>query len=478
MLIALLLALSLDDPAATPVAAGAPAATSRLTTSADATVVRKPATTHEQTAAQQAPSPFAPGVLRQAVRSTDDRPAGQARFVWRDHPSLRFGDDLLRLDFGLKIQEDWRDPGDPRPSDFETWELHRLRAGVDGEVFDNKIQFSIEREFSERDNVEESGKPKKSQWKDLWVEANISDAVQVRVGKFKIPYGLDQTSGESNQDFVNRTGGGDYLSPGRDIGAMVHGRFYGRRLNYEVGGFKQDGDNSRSSKIVGADTTIATRLTVQPFAEDSPNGAAEIGGSFATSEVSDESLLPNGLRGRTVLTEFNFFEPVFVKGTRTRWGADIDWTKGPAGARAEYMQVIDTRTDQGLGDQDLPDARYRAYYFLGSWVLTGERKTRPVEARGDGLGRGGIGAVEVAARFDRLWFDSAKGTDPPFRNSRAETILPSGEKTLTLGLTYYANKFVKIQLNGIREQLEDAERSPTLSDTPFWSTVLRFQVEL
>ena len=159
-------------------------------------------------------------------------------------------------------------------------------------------------------------------------------------------------------------------------------------------------------------------------------------------------------------------------------GVDFDWTKGPAGARAEYMFVSDTRLDQGLGDQDLPAARGRAYYVLGSWVLTGERKVRPVEPRQKGLGRGGVGAIELVARFDRLLFDSKAGVDIPFRNSRAETILPSDDKVITIGVTYYANRFVKIQLNGIREQLEDAQRSPTSSSKPFWSTVARFQVAL
>lgn len=456
MLTALLLAIILDDPAALPTPA--------------------PAEAPAPAAEQQTPNPFAPGVLRLPPAQAKDEPAGQMRLVWRDHPSLRAGR-AMRLDFGVKIQEDWRDPGD-EPTNFATWELHRARVGVDGELFDNKIQFSVEREFRERDTVESSGKPKKSQWKDVWVEANIATPFQVRVGKFKVPFGLDQTSGESNLDFINRSGGGDYLSPGRDIGAMAHGRFYKRRLNYEIGGFKQDGDNSRSGKIVGGDTTIAARLTARALAQDSPKGEAEVGGSFATTSLSDASLLPNGLRGRTVVSDYTFFDPVFVKGTRTRWGTDIDWTLGPAGARAEYMQVIDTRLEQGLGNQALPDARYRAYYVLGTWVLTGERKRRPVEAHKKGLGFGGVGALELAARFDRLWFDSEKGVDLPFRNSRAETILPSGDKVITIGLNYYANRFVKIQLNGIREQLEDAERSPTLSTTPFWSTMLRFQFAL
>ncbi len=455
MLIALLLAVTLDEPTAST---AAPAV--------DASPVAVSAPV------QQGPNPFAPGVLR---IPEDDRTAKALRFVWRDHPSLRAGRNM-RLDFSAKVQQDYRSPGDD-PVDFPEWQLHRLRAGVDGELF-RVIQFSIEREFSERETEEEAGRLQRSQWKDVYVEANFHRTFQVRVGKFKVPYGLDQVSGESNLDFINRSGGGDYISPGRDIGVMAHGRFFGRRLNYSFGGFEKDGDNSRSRRVVGGDRTYAARVTVQPFKNDSAYGEAEIGGSFATTEVSDESLLPNGLRGRTVISEYTFFDPVFVKGTRRRYGVDLDWARGPFGARAEYMLVTDQRIDQGLGDQDLPDARGRAYYVLGTWVLTGEKKVRPVEARRGGVGRGGFGAVELAVRFDRLWFDSDKGVDPPFRNSRAETIYPNGDKVLTLGVNYYVNRFMKIQMSGIREHVEDAVRSPTLSDKPFWSSILRFQFQI
>ena len=88
------------------------------------------------------------------------KPAVKAlRFVWRDHPSLRAGRNF-RLDFSVKIQEDARDPGDD-PIDFPTWELHRLRAGVDGEIF-RTIQFSIEREFSESLNNDPTRKSRRA----------------------------------------------------------------------------------------------------------------------------------------------------------------------------------------------------------------------------------------------------------------------------------------------------------------------------
>ena len=57
------------------------------------------------------------------------------------------------------------------------------------------------------------------------------------------------------------------------------------------------------------------------------------GGSVATSELSDEGFLPNGLRARTVMSQYTFFDRVFVKGNRRRYGAEIDVTHGPVGVR-------------------------------------------------------------------------------------------------------------------------------------------------
>jgi len=105
------------------------------------------------------------------------------------------------------------------------------------------------------------------------------------------------------------------------------------------------------------------------------------------------------------MTQDTFFESVYVKGHRRRWEADADWTSGPASIRSEYTWQSDDRLGQGIGDEDLPDARGQAWYVSGTWVLTGERKQRPVKAA-DPFAQGGIGAIEVAVRYERMWFDS------------------------------------------------------------------------
>jgi phosphate-selective porin OprO and OprP len=394
-------------------------------------------------------------------------PAAEVQFRWRDHPQIRTGP--LRIDFVTKFQWDARDPGD-EPSDFDTFQIHRARIGVEGELF-NRVQFAIEGELTERevDNPNPDTRDK-SAWKDVYVDGNISDALQVRAGKFKIPFGLEQLTGISNLDFVYRSLSASYLAPARDIGVALHGRFFDRGLNYWAGWFRHDGDNARSSQIDGADGTFAARVTGMPFRSIPGLEKTELGGAFTVSALENVSATPNGLRGRTVMSHFVFYEPVFVNGHRRRYEVDADWYAGPFGARAEYTHVLDSREGQGLADQDLADARGRGWYVSGAWVMTGEEKDRPVRPARR------FGAVEAAARYERLWFDSAGGEGPPLRNPRADNMLPTGQHVLSLGLNWYITRWVKLQFDTIREKPQDPERTPVAAGEAFWSSVFRFQV--
>ena len=401
------------------------------------------------------------------------------RFSWKQHPSLRYGD-IFRLDVEAKLQEDGRSTYGVVKG-LNTWEFHRNRFGIKGYVTKH-IEYEVEHEFTEKELTEKDiliGITPSSRWKDVYVNLTYVKNAQVQIGKFKVPFGLDELTGVTHNDFVYRSLGATYLAPARDIGAQVHGSFWKHGLTYATGVFQHDGDNARSKKIQGGDRTFAARITGDIFRKltTSPIGTATVGTSYAISALSDDSFQPNGLRGRTVMTQDTFYNTVFVKGRRRRWGADIDWSAGPASVRSEYTWVSDDRLGQGIGNEDLPDARARSWYVSGTWVLTGEDKKRPLKPAAP-FAQGGIGAVEVAARYERMWFDSAGGRDLPFRNSRAETIFQAGDRALTLGVNWTLNRFVKIQVNGIREHLEDPERNPVPNGAAFWSRVIRFQFVL
>ena len=433
-----------------------------------------------KTPATEVSSPDAPLDDSEQIDTGSAHPP--ARFVWKQHPSLRFGK-VLRVDFEAKFQEDGRSSyeGAPQSAGLDTFELHRNRIGIQGTVFKH-IEFEIERELTEKELTEKdiaAGLTPLSPWKDVYVNVDYLKNAQVQAGKFKVPFGLDQLTGVTHNDFVYRSLGAMYLAPARDTGAMVHGRFFTRGLNYWTGAFLHDGDNSRSKKIQGGDETFAARVTGKPFRLFSPDRVEglEVGTAITVTRVSDDSFRPNGLRGRTAMTQDTFFEPVYVKGRRWRWEGDVDWTAGPVGARAEYTHVTDQRLGQGFADDNLPDARYRSWYVSGTWLVTGETKTRPVKPAADFL-RGGVGAVEVAARYERMWFDSIGGTDLAFANPRAENILRSGERALTIGVNWTLNRFIKVQVDAVREHVEDPDRNPVPNGAAFWSRVLRLQFVL
>ncbi|HVH26627.1 MAG TPA: porin [Vicinamibacterales bacterium] len=439
-----------------------------------------------QASSQPAPRLELVTTLRQDAR---DPPAAQevgpekdaSGFVWDERPSFRFHDDI-RIDVRARFQADVRrsyDGADVRAG-LRTFELPRRRVGIEGELF-NHIEFEVEREVNARELTAVElveGLNQKTPWKDVYVDLDYVERAQIQAGRFKIPFGRDELTGIASNDFVYRSLGADYLAPGRDTGVMAHGRFFRRGLNYWGGIFRHDGDNARSKRIQGGNQTVAIRLTGTPFR---PLGAAlsnvELGVALTEGAVSADSFRPNGLRGRTVVTEDTVLSSVYVSGRRRRWEGDLEWLWGPGSVRAEYTRVSDDRLGQGVNGQDPSDARYGSWYAAVTYLLTGETKTRPVRPRAE-LFRGGIGAVEVAARYERIWYDSAGAEDVASRNPRAETIMPSGDRVLTLGVNWILNRWITLQANAIRERVEDLQRSPVPDGAAFWSRVLRIQFVL
>src|SRR5262249_28154492 len=161
------------------------------------------------------------------------------------------------------------------------------------------------KELTEKDIL--LGLTPQSQWKDVDLNYSYFKNAQFTVGKFKVPFSLDETTGVTHNDFIYRSLGAIYLAPGRDIGTMLHGSFWKHGLRYQGGVFQHDGDNARSKKIQGGGATLAGRIEFRPLRKVSPIfDAFEIGTATTFSRLSDDSFRPNGLRIRTPLTQDTF----------------------------------------------------------------------------------------------------------------------------------------------------------------------------
>lgn len=381
---------------------------------------------------------------------------GRKWFVMEDRPSLRLGD-MLRLDLTSKLDLNVRGGRDVDPDAH----MEQRRIGVEGRLFD-VIGFQIEREVGDDERP----------WRDVFVEWRKWREMRVRAGRFKVPFGLERLTSVSDLDFAHRSIATEALTPGRDTGVEVNGRFLSRAVNYRAGVFQHDGDVSRGGTDAPGGRTAAARIVGTPFAWASSPALqrVELGVSMTAGDVPQGL---NGLRARTS-NEFEAVAPVYVAGTRVRFAADAAFAQGPLSIKGEFLEARDQRKHQGLGDEDLADVVARGWYVSAASFVFGRLRSNGTAPRTP-LWGGGIGALQLAARLESLAFGSHAPGVEPLRNPRAPNIFPNDIHAVTLGVNWFPVRFIKMQWNVIREHVQDPDRRPDPARP--WSTTGVFRVQ-
>jgi len=353
---------------------------------------------------------------------------------------LRLGDAVV-IKPTARLHADLRTTDADGESDADL-DLARRRVGVKGKIA-SRIEFEVEREIDST-----------SHWRDVFVDVRASRALQVRGGHFKVPFSREQLTGAGDLDFIDRSRAVDLLAPGRSVGVAVHGRVARRMLGYEAGAFVRDGTRTYAAWPGGNEPTVAGRVTIRPHGSGRRTGRwsdLELGMAAAVSNLEEGRA---SLRGR-LTTKDVFFAPVLVSGRRLRVGGDLDWRPGPLGIRAEFLRADDARQHQGLLGETLSPLRAQGWYVSGVWAVS----TR----------------VELAARAEQLSFGTPGAPDLQIWTPRAEQLSAVTDRGWTLGVNWTVHRFVRLQVNAVREQVVDRSR-PGATSTAGWSPVVRVQV--
>ncbi|HLC20564.1 MAG TPA: porin [Candidatus Methylomirabilis sp.] len=328
--------------------------------------------------------------------------------------------------------------------------VRRGRIGLLG-TFYKYFDFFVEADFAQGSAVLTDGYLDIHYWPEL----------RLRAGQFKIPFSYEELLSDNSIDFVERSVA-DNLTPGRDLGAMLHGSLFGGVISYAGGIFNGSGQNT-------ADTNdskdVAARLVVYPFKQ---TDLALLRNLHVGADVAwGDQDSGQSLRGRTD-GAFVFFNRINTRGDRLRYSGEVAYYTGPFTLYGEYIQSEEERKGLGTGGRDLPDLFGRGWYVTTTYMLTGETKvpgqTVVPNRWATPVGpEPGWGAWELAARFAQLDF-------------RARDITGNRVNALTLGVNWYLTPNVKWLFNFVQNWFSDENRSEIIGEDASWEILTRLQL--
>ncbi len=379
----------------------------------------------------------------------------QAVQIKKDTPQLIVGQDGFGFksangNFGLKLegvlQVDSRtffsDHGIPGNDGFL---LRRARPIIEGTVY-HDFDFLFVPDFGTGNNGGGAGTAPSPQIFDAYLNYRYSPELQLRVGKFKTPIGLEQLQSDVFLTFNERSLATD-LVPNRDLGVMLHGQLWDGVLAYAGGIFNGVGDERNSSNSAFTDDKAAAgRLFVQPFKQTNVRGLQGlgfgIGGGFGTTATA--AGLPATTGGSTpgyvTVGQQQFFayrSTVTANGELWRLSPQAFYHWGPFALLGEYV-ISDQAVTTGAASHRLEN---KAWNLTASWVFTGEDNTftgvipdEPFDPKS-----GKWGAWELAARVSQLNIDRAAFPVYADPTTSAHSALE-----WSFGLNWWLNRNVKV----------------------------------
>jgi len=329
----------------------------------------------------------------------DARLAGRLKTAgWKDGFFVQSEDGTSRLRIGGVVQFDGRffagDASDPHVDQFT---FRSIRSYIEGTLWEH-YDFRLLPDFAGSRLVIQ----------EAWTDIHYSDAVKVRFGKFKVPFGLERLQSEVNTTFVER-GLPSQLVPNRDLGVQVFGELARNVIAYQIGVFNGVADGQSGDGDVSNEKELAARVFLKPFATGGPRVkelgigvAATYGNKTGTLASPDVALFKT--QGQTTFftyqTGTTTMDTVLAGGPHWRATGQGNYYTGPIGVFAEYVRSKQKVALDGTHRWVSIDA----WQVVGQWVIAGGDAsyksvvpTRPFDPR-----RGQWGAFDVAARIGEL----------------------------------------------------------------------------
>jgi phosphate-selective porin OprO/OprP len=281
---------------------------------------------------------------------------------------------------------------------------------------------------------------------DAYINYRYNTELQLEVGKYKSPVGLESLQADQYISFNERslaTG----LVPNRDVGAALHGDLFNGALNYWAGIFdgSSDYNGTTTNSPLQDNKAFEGRLFAQPWKNSSINWLQGLGFGVGGSYLSELALnsvgsgLTPGYTSDGQQKWFAYTTGTYASGDQWRVSPQGYYYYGPLGILGEYV-VSDQNVQKANAKADLQNT---AWEITGSWVLTGEDASytgvtplHPFDPR-----KNQWGAFQLVARIEELDVDSAAFNGGTFASTAASA---KSAQAWSVGLNWYLNRNVRV----------------------------------
>ena len=345
-------------------------------------------------------------------------------------------------------------------------DVRRARLGMKGQI-DKDFKYEIQGTYGAADN----GMSDSVTTVDIaFADYAANPAAILRVGKFKMPFSLEQLTSSNNIDFMERSfasqNEGEYV-PAKETGVMVHGSpmagtSYG--LAYSRGRGNKNAQYD-GADFIGRGTANVAKLMgrddiVTHFGIGYSTGKVKSATSYASGR--DESRAYSGF--------FNGTESVTAGSTRTRSNVEYAIAYGPYKAQGEFFQIGYSDTTGTNAGSNAVKMNYNELL----WNITGESHNYSNTAGTFGWikpntkfsSNGGLGAWQVGLRLSD--FDGSDFTAATGKTSKATS--------MTYGLNWYLNDNVRFMLNYVETKYDSTVSVNGASLDKIKAIMLRSQI--
>ncbi len=269
--------------------------------------------------------------------------------------------------------------------------------------------------------------------KDAYIDYSGFENFKLKVGNFKEPFSLEELTSSKYITFMERSTPVNAFAPSRNLGIAGYTSFADQVTL--SGGVFGDGIESGSGDD-GTSYGVTGRVTFSPIHE--AGRVVHLGAAASHRNTNSNDTVRFRDRFETHVSGTRLVDTTDLANTDDvmRYGLEAAGVWDRFSLQGEYIMADVSRSD-GFEDVD-----FDGYYLTGSFFLTDD--TRPYKFGGGSfdkvspsstVGKGGIGAWEVAARYSSLDLNDG-------------VLVDGGEQDLfTVGLNWYATKNIRFMAN-------------------------------